>query len=136
LKLRRIGHTSAMSSGTLALRAAAPPRAPGSNGSPASGLVAKGVPYALVAILAANVALGGREESPDRHGALRAIAEQPFGKWLLTLIAIGLVGYALWRLTQAILDRDHEGGDAKRVAKRGGSLAKAIWYGARVGVRL
>jgi hypothetical protein len=100
------------------------------------GLVAKGVPYALVAILAVNVALGGREESPDRHGALRAIAEQPFGKWLLTLLAIGLAGYALWRLTQAILDRDHEGGDAKGLAKRGGSLAKAIWYGARVGVRL
>jgi hypothetical protein len=135
LKLRRIGHTSAMSSGTLALRAAAPPRAPGSNGSPASAS-SQGVLYALVAILAVNVALGGREESPDRHGALRAIAEQPFGKWLLTLLAIGLVGYALWRLTQAILDRDHEGGDAKGLAKRGGSLAKAIWYGARVGVRL
>ena len=125
-----------MSSGTVALKGRRAAQSPGVEQLARIGLVAKGVIHAVVAILAVDVALGGREESPDRHGALRAIAEQPFGKWLLTLLAIGFAGYALWRLTQAILDRDHEGGDAKGLAKRGGSLAKAIWYGARVGVRL
>src|SRR4051812_18352549 len=113
LKLRRIGHKSAMSSGTLALKGRRAAQSPWVERLARIGLVAKGVLYAVVAILAVKVALGGREESPDRHGALRTIAEQPFGKWLLILLAIGLAGYALWRLTQAILDRDHEGGDAK-----------------------
>jgi hypothetical protein len=36
--------------------------------------------YGVVAILAIKVALGGRSESPDRQGALRAIAEQRFDK--------------------------------------------------------
>ena len=94
------------------------------------GLVAKGVLYAVVAILAVNVALGGRDESPDRHGALHAIAEQPFGQGLLILLAAGLAGYALWRLAQAIFDRDLEGEGPKGLAKRGAALAKALWYGA------
>lgn len=93
------------------------------------GLVAKGVLYAVVAILALQVALGGREESPDRQGALRTIAEQPFGKGLLILLALGLAGYALWRLAQGILDRDNEGEGVKGLAKRGTAVAKAGWYG-------
>ncbi len=95
-----------------------------------AGLVAKGVIYAVIGVLAIKVALGGREESPDRQGALRTIGEQPFGKGLLVLLALGLAGYALWRLAQAVLDRDSEGEDAKGLAKRGGSLAKAGFYGA------
>jgi hypothetical protein len=130
LKLRRIGHKSAMSSGTLALKSRRAAQSRWVERLARIGLVAKGVLYAVVAILAVKVALGGREETPDRQGALRTIAEQPFGKWLLILLAIGLAGYALWRLAQAILDRDHEGGDAKGLAKRAGALGKAIWYGA------
>jgi len=92
------------------------------------GLVAKAVLYGVIGVLAVHVALGAREESPDRAGALRTIAEQPFGKGLLILLALGLAGYAVWRLAQAILDRDHEGEDPKGLAKRAASLAKAGWY--------
>ena len=94
-----------------------------------AGLVAKAVLYAVIGILAIQVALGGREESPDKGGALRTIAEQPFGKGLLVLLALGLAAYALWRLAQAILDRDSEGEGPKGLAKRAGSLAKAALYG-------
>ena len=93
------------------------------------GLVAKGVMYGVIGILAIKVALGGREESPDRQGALRTIAEQPFGKGLLVLLALGLAGYALWRLAQAFLDRDDEGEGLKGLAKRAGALGRAGWYG-------
>ena len=92
------------------------------------GLVAKGVLYAVVGILAVKVALGGREESPDRHGALNAIAQQPFGRGLLLLLALGLSGYALWRLAQGLLDRDNEGESPKGLAKRAGAIARAGWY--------
>ena len=94
-----------------------------------TGLVAKGLLYGVVALLAAKVALGGREQSPDRQGALREIAQQPFGKGLLVLLAIGLAAYASWRLAQAILDRDDEGEGAKGLAKRAGSFGRAAWYG-------
>ena len=87
-----------------------------------AGLVAQGVLYGVIGILAAKVALGGREESPDKQGALREIAQQPFGKGLLAVLAVGFAAYALWRLAQAILDRDNEGEGAKGLAKRAGSL--------------
>jgi hypothetical protein len=93
------------------------------------GLVAKAVLYAVIGLLAIQVARGGREESPDKGGALRTIAEQPFGKGLLVLLAAGLAAYALWRLAQAILDRDNEGEGPKGLVKRAGALGKAAWYG-------
>nr|MBA3348293.1 DUF1206 domain-containing protein [Actinomycetota bacterium] len=74
-----------------------------------AGLVAKGVLYAVIGILAIKVALGGRKESPDREGALNAIAQQPLGRGLLGVLALGLAAYALWRLAQGFLDRDNEG---------------------------
>lgn len=98
------------------------------------GLVAKGVLYAVIGILAVEVARGGREESPDKGGALRTIAEQRYGWALLALLATGLACYALWRLAQAILDRDNEGEGLKGLAKRGAALAKAAWYGLLCGL--
>ena len=96
------------------------------------GLVAKAVLYAVIGVLAIQVARGGREESPDKGGALRTIAEQPFGKGLLVLLACGLAGYALWRLAQGILDRDNEGEGLKgsssepgRSARRAGTAPSA-----------
>lgn len=118
-----------MSSGTLAAKSRHAGRSPWVERLGRAGLVAKAVLYGVVALLAIKVALGGREESPDRHGALRTIAEQPFGKGLLAGLALGLAGYALWRLAQAILDRDGEGDGPKGLAKRAGNLAKAAWYG-------
>ncbi|MBA3348576.1 MAG: DUF1206 domain-containing protein, partial [Actinobacteria bacterium] len=94
-----------------------------------AGLVAKGVLYAVIGVLAIKVALGGREESPDREGALNAIAQQPFGRGLLGVLALGLAAYALWRLAQGFLDRDNEGEGAKGLVKRGSAVVRAAWYG-------
>ena len=99
-----------------------------------AGLVAKATLYAVIGVLAIQVAVGGDERRPDKGGALRAIADQPLGKGLLVLLAAGLAGYALWRLAQAILDRDAEGEGPKGLAKRGGNLAKAAWYGVLCGL--
>ncbi len=95
-----------------------------------AGLVAKGVLYAVVGVLAIDVAVGAREKNADKDGALRAIAAQPYGKVLLAVLALGLVGYAAWRLAQGFLDRDGEGERAKGLAKRGGAVARGLWYAA------
>jgi hypothetical protein len=99
-----------------------------------AGLVAKAVLYAVIAILAFKVANGGREEAPDKEGALQAIAGQPFGRVLLALLALGLAGYALWRLAQAVFDRENEGEGIKGLAKRGGQLARGAWWAVLCGL--
>lgn len=45
---------------------------------------------------------------------------QPFGKILLGAVALGLVGYALWRLVQAGIDAESKGTGAKGLAIRTG----------------
>jgi hypothetical protein len=97
-----------------------------------AGLVAQGAIYALVALLALQVAIDGRDsaEKPDKEGALKLVAEQPAGTLLLILLAIGFAAYALWRLAQAVADRNGKGSDAEGLAKRGGYLCLALWYGA------
>jgi len=121
--------TRSVSTGSIAAKGRRAGRSPWVERLGRVGLVAKGVIYAVVGLLAIQVARGGRSESPDRAGALRTIAEQRFGKGLLILLACGLAAYALWRLAQAILDRDNEGEGPKGLVKRAASLGKAAWYG-------
>lgn len=82
------------------------------------GHVAKGVSYALIAILALQVAFGQRGQTSDREGVLREVASQPFGTAALWIMAAGFLGYAIWEFARAILDRRNEGSDAKGLAKR------------------
>jgi hypothetical protein len=93
-----------------------------------AGLVAKGVSFALVAVLAIGVATGSGGKTTDRQGALRTLADHGWGKVVLVALAVGFAGYALWRLADAILDRRDEGDDASGLAKRAASLARAAIY--------
>jgi hypothetical protein len=93
-----------------------------------AGLAAKGISFALVGVLAILVAVERGGETTDRQGALRAVADQPFGEVVLALLAAGFAGYAIWRLADAVLDLRDEGDDAKGLAKRGASIAKAAVY--------
>lgn len=93
------------------------------------GLVAQGISFGLVAVLAIEVALGKGGAATDRQGALRTIAHGSFGRIVVILLALGFGAYALWRLAQAVLGRDVEddGGKAKW-GKRASSLGKAAIY--------
>jgi hypothetical protein len=68
------------------------------------GYAAKGVVYGIVGLLAAQAAVSAGGRTTDTQGALGAIVTQPFGKVLLSLVAIGLMGYVIWRFVQAIKD--------------------------------
>jgi hypothetical protein len=92
------------------------------------GFAAKGFVYAVVGLLAVQTAIGVGGRTTDSEGALSTIAQQPFGQVLLALVAIGLVGYVLWRLVEALLDPEHKGHDAKGIVQRLGYGLNAIVY--------
>jgi hypothetical protein len=92
------------------------------------GLVAKGVSFAIVGVLALLVAFGEGGAATDRPGAFRYLSEQPYGFVALLGIALGFGAYALWRFAQALLNRDDEGNDMEGWAKRGGAFVKGLLY--------
>ena len=97
------------------------------------GHVAKAVSYALIAILALQVAFGQRSQTSDRQGVLREVAGKPFGTAALWAMAIGFIGYAVWEFARAALDRSNDGNDAKGLAKRGKcAVVGAIYVGSAV----
>jgi hypothetical protein len=93
-----------------------------------AGLVARGVIYAVIGILAIKLALGDGGKTTNQNGALQTIAKQPFGKALLIAVAVGLFGYATWRLVRAAIGHGPESSDdtKERVAGVGSGIA----YGA------
>jgi len=76
-----------------------------------AGLVARGVIYAIIGVLAIKLALGDGGKVTNQQGALETIAKQPFGKLLLILMAVGLAGYATWRLVRAAVGHGPEASD-------------------------
>jgi preprotein translocase subunit Sss1 len=92
------------------------------------GYVSKGVVYGIVGLLAAQAAFGNGGKTTDTQGALQTIVNQPFGKFLLALVAIGLIGYVIWRFVQAIKDPENKGNDAKGLAVRIGYAVNGLIY--------
>ena len=90
------------------------------------GYAARGVVYAFIGVLAVQAAFFGRGQTTGPEGAIQKIAEQ--SKLLLALIGIGLIGYALWRFIQGILDPENKGRDAKGLIKRGAMVASGVVY--------
>jgi len=68
-----------------------------------SGFAARAVVYGIIGALALEVALGEGGTTANQQGAFETIVRQPAGTVLLVLVAIGLAGYALWRLLHALL---------------------------------
>jgi len=75
-----------------------------------AGLIARGAVYAVIGVLAVQVATHSGGTPTNQRGALETIQRQPFGHWLLVATAIGLGGYALWRFVQAAAGQGPEGG--------------------------
>ena len=94
-----------------------------------AGYVAKGVLYGLIGLIAILVPVDVHDEPEDRHGALRLVGQQPLGEFLLLALAVGLAGYALWRVVQGIFDTEGDGTDPKGLAKRASYLGRAVLYG-------
>src|SRR5690348_10060803 len=90
------------------------------------GYAARGTVNLIVGILALLASLGRGGGTTGSKGALEVILSQPLGAVLLTIVAIGLFGFALWRCLQALVDADGLGRSAKSVALRVGRGFSAL----------
>jgi len=90
-------------------------------------IATQGVLYAVVGLLAVQVAGGDRSATPSQKGAIQSVARQPFGRGLLVVLVVGLVAHAGWRLALAIRGDvgDDDGGS---LAKRAANLGRAAIY--------
>lgn len=95
------------------------------------GLVAKGVLYVMIGILALQVAFGGGNAGSgqaSQQGALQTIARGPFGTVLVALVGIGFALYAGWRLSQFFTEKGDEDSRTKAWITRVGYLVRAVIY--------
>ncbi len=93
-----------------------------------AGYAAKGIVYIVIGVLALQAAFTSGGKTTNSQGALAAIVHQPFGQFLLGIVAVGLAGYALWRFVEAGLDAENKGADAKGIATRVGYLLSGGAY--------
>lgn len=94
-----------------------------------AGLIAKGIVYVLLGVLAFMAAfeIGGQSAgSADRGGVFDLIRDMPAGTTLLALVAVGLVCYAIWRGIQAF--RPTHRGEETKWDKRARYLFSGIAY--------
>jgi hypothetical protein len=89
-----------------------------------AGYGARGFVYLLLGAVAITSALWSGD-AEGTSGALSGLLGVPFGRILIGLVAVGLLGYVLWKLAQGLLDADHVGDDAKGFFTRAGHLVSA-----------
>ncbi|MFI7413972.1 DUF1206 domain-containing protein [Streptomyces sp. NPDC049627] len=117
--------TSALAwNGRLRARRAA--RGSVTEGAARAGLAARGVIYLLVGALALQIAFGDTSAQADRGGALAEVSQKPFGAVLLWALGIGIVGMALWRLSEALFGS--VGQDGRSARKRLLATVRFFFY--------
>jgi hypothetical protein len=92
-----------------------------------AGLIGYGIVHLLFAWLALQIAFGKPADDGDQSGALRTLAAQPMGKFLVIAIGVGLLAMAIWQgLEAAIGHRAERGKD--RAMERIASAARTVVY--------
>jgi hypothetical protein len=94
------------------------------------GFASKGLLYITVGLLAARAGAGYGGRTVDTQGALRVVHHVTFGRVALIIVAAGLIGYAIWRLVESVVDPDNRGTDLKGLALRTSFAARGLFHGA------
>ena len=94
------------------------------------GYASKAVIYGIVGVLAILAAVNRGGSFTDQNGALGMVLTRPYGRMLLLVLAIGLCGYAAWRLLDAVMDPDRAGTSPMGWVTRIGNAIRGGIYGA------
>ncbi|MBB4856719.1 hypothetical protein HNO88_000016 [Novosphingobium chloroacetimidivorans] len=93
------------------------------------GYAVRGLVYLLLGYLALS-ATGQDEARNGTTGALEYVRSIPGGTAILYISALGLIGYAVYKLIVGLFDTENIGSDAKGIAKRVAYVISAIVYAA------
>ena len=92
------------------------------------GLISKGVVYCLFGLIAVMAAAGLSADKASKTETLKMIYDQPFGKIILAILLIGLLGYVTLRSFQCFKDSDSKGDSMKGLTTRVGYGFSALLY--------
>lgn len=92
-----------------------------------SGYAARGVVYLIVAFFAVQAARGNGDNVSTK-GAVEQMMDEPYGHALMWALFVGLLGYAIWRMIQALSDTDNHGTDLKGLVIRAGLIGSGITH--------
>ncbi len=94
------------------------------------GFAAKALLYVVIGILALQAARGAGGRTTGSSGALVELLDKPFGRILLVLMGLGLMGYATWRVVEGFVDAERKGSSPKGLALRVSSVARGLFHAA------
>jgi hypothetical protein len=100
------------------------------------GFAAQGTCFAIIAVLALELAFGRPGRLTDPRGAFVVLADGGWTRVLLVFLAVGFGSYSTWRLAQALFDRGGMGTSPGGIGRRSiqlGQAAVRVLVGARTG---
>ncbi|MGI5267794.1 DUF1206 domain-containing protein [Nonomuraea sp. CA-218870] len=86
------------------------------------GLACRGVLYALIGVLAIQIAMGSGDREADKGGAITAVADLPFGSVILWVMVVGFAALAIWQASEALFSHH-------KTLDRVESAARTVVYG-------
>lgn len=93
------------------------------------GIFMKGFVYLLIGVLTALAAFNLGGEKSGSSNVLQFLSRQTYGKVLLIIVAVGLIGYVFWRFYQAITDHEDDGNNIRAIFTRIGYASGGLFYG-------
>jgi hypothetical protein len=88
-----------------------------------AGLVTRGLLNVVVGWIALRIALGDQGRRADQKGALATLVRQPLGRGLVLALAVGFLGYAVWRFFEAATNPEDDS-----VWQRVGRALRGVLY--------
>lgn len=93
-----------------------------------AGYVARGFLYISMGVIALFTAIGLRRSAADGLGAILELADGPLGFLWLGTVGAALIGFAIWRAAQVVLDVDRQGSKPAAIFSRIGQAISGVVY--------
>ncbi|MDX5411538.1 MAG: DUF1206 domain-containing protein [Rhodobacterales bacterium] len=99
-----------------------------------AGYAGRGTNYVIISVLSL-IAIWRGDTPGGTSEALKAVETEPWGVAVLSLTALGLLAYALWRMASGFWDLEDYGKSAKGIIARSGQIVSGlVHFGLAVGV--